>query len=89
MYTVIQQLTRDGRDRCASSRTQMGPRTPFLPPCFLEHKRPPPSYPARSLDYKISGFDVPPGCWDAAVCSDIAPSGDEMVLPKTSSSVFM
>ncbi|WIA44448.1 hypothetical protein OEZ86_007199 [Tetradesmus obliquus] len=56
MYTVIQSLTRDGRD--------------------------------RSLDYKISGFHVPPGCWDAKVVDSLQPGPDEIVLPKTSSSVF-
>lgn len=35
MFTVIQSLTRDGRD--------------------------------RGRDYKLSGFHVPPGCWDARV----------------------
>jgi ureidoacrylate peracid hydrolase len=53
MYTVIQSLTRDGRD--------------------------------RSLDYKITGFNVPPGSWDARVIDAIAPGPDEMVIPKTSS----
>lgn len=56
MYTVIQNLTRDGRD--------------------------------RSLDYKITGFSVPPGSWDAQVIDAIKPDDDEMVLPKTSSNVF-
>lgn len=57
MYTVIQSLTQDGRD--------------------------------RSLDYKITGFNVPPGSWDARVIDAIAPGEDEMVIPKTSSSVFI
>jgi ureidoacrylate peracid hydrolase len=57
MYTVIESLTRDGRD--------------------------------RSLDYKITGFHVPKGAWDAKVLDAIAPAGDEIVLPKTSSSVFI
>jgi ureidoacrylate peracid hydrolase len=57
MYTVIESLTRDGRD--------------------------------RSLDYKITGFHVPKGSWDAKVLAAIAPEGDEIVLPKTSSSVFI
>jgi ureidoacrylate peracid hydrolase len=56
MYTVIQNLTRDGRD--------------------------------RSLDYKITGFSVPPGSHDAKVIDAIKPGDDEMVLPKTSSNVF-
>lgn len=42
----------------------------------------------RSLDYKISGFHVPRGSWDAKVVDAIAPAGDEIVLPKTSSDVF-
>lgn len=57
MYTVIQSLTQDGRD--------------------------------RSLDYKITGFNVKPGSWDARVIDAIAPGEDEMVIPKTSSSVFI
>jgi ureidoacrylate peracid hydrolase len=57
LYTVIEALTKDGRD--------------------------------QSLDYKISRLFVPRGSWDALVLSDIAPSGDEIVLPKTSSSVFI
>jgi ureidoacrylate peracid hydrolase len=43
----------------------------------------------RSLDYKISGLDVPKGSWDAKVIDAIAPLEDEMVFPKTSSSVFI
>ncbi len=57
VYTVIESLTKDGRD--------------------------------RSLDYKISGLDVPRGSWDAQVLDEIAPEADEIVLPKTSSSVFI
>jgi ureidoacrylate peracid hydrolase len=57
MYTVIESLTLDGRD--------------------------------RSLDYKISGLGVPRGSWDAKVIDEIAPAEDEIVLPKTSSSVFI
>ncbi len=57
MYTVIESLTLDGRD--------------------------------RSLDYKITGFHVPKGSWDGKVIDQIAPIGDEIVLPKTSSSVFI
>ena len=57
LYTVIESLTLDGRD--------------------------------RSLDYKITGFNVPRGSWDARVLDAIAPEGDEMVIPKTSSSVFI
>lgn len=57
MFTVIESLTVDGRD--------------------------------RSLDYKITGFHVPKGSWDGRVIDQIAPQGDEMVLSKTSSSVFV
>lgn len=42
-----------------------------------------------SLDYKISDLFVPRGSWDAQVLPAIAPAGDEIVIPKTSSSVFM
>lgn len=57
MYTNIESLTLDGRD--------------------------------RSLDYKITGFHVPKGSWDGKVIDQIAPVGDEIVLPKSSSSVFV
>jgi ureidoacrylate peracid hydrolase len=57
IYSVIENMTRDGRD--------------------------------RSLDYKISGIDVPHGSWDAQVLDEIAPAEDEMVFRKTSSSVFI
>ena len=43
----------------------------------------------RSLDYKVSGFNVGRGSWDAKVLDEIAPGPDEMVLPKCSSSVFI
>lgn len=43
----------------------------------------------RSLDYKISGLSVAKGSWDGRVIDPIAPSADEIVLPKTSSSVFI
>jgi len=56
-YTVVENLTIDGRD--------------------------------RSLDYKISGFSVPKGSPDAKVVDQLAPVGDEIVFPKTSSSVFI
>ncbi len=42
----------------------------------------------RGLDYKITGFHVPKGSWDAQVLADIAPVGDEIVISKTASSVF-
>lgn len=57
MYTVIEALTRDGRD--------------------------------LSLDYKISKLFVAHGSWDAKVLDAIAPGPDEIVLGKTSSSVFI
>jgi len=57
MYSVIENMTRDGRD--------------------------------RSLDYKISGIDVLKGSWDAKVPDIVAPLADEIVIPKTSSSVFI
>ena len=57
LYTTIESLTKDGRD--------------------------------RSLDYKITGFNVPKGSWDAKLIDEIAPGDDEIVLPKTSSSVFI
>jgi len=43
----------------------------------------------RSLDYKISGFNVPKGSRDARVIDAIRPLDDEIVFPKTSSSVFI
>ncbi len=42
----------------------------------------------RGLDYKITGFNVPKGSWGARVLEQIAPVGDEIVIGKTSSSVF-
>ncbi len=57
LFTTIESLTRDGRD--------------------------------RSLDYKISGFNVPKGSWDGKVIDQLAPGEDEMVFPKSSSSVFI
>jgi ureidoacrylate peracid hydrolase len=56
-YTVVESMTRDGRD--------------------------------RSLDYKITGFHVPKGSPDAKMVDELAPAADEMVFPKTSSSVFI
>jgi ureidoacrylate peracid hydrolase len=56
-YTMIENLTADGRD--------------------------------RSLDYKISGLHVPKGSPDAQMLDELAPARDEMVFPKTSSSVFI
>jgi ureidoacrylate peracid hydrolase len=43
----------------------------------------------RSLDYKITGFNVPKGSPDAKIIDDLAPWADEIVFPKTSSSVFI
>ncbi|XIA67531.1 isochorismatase family cysteine hydrolase [Bradyrhizobium sp. TZ2] len=43
----------------------------------------------RSIDYKISGFNVAKGSWDGKVIDEIAPRDDEIVLPKSSSSVFI
>ena len=57
VYSVIENMTRDGRD--------------------------------RSLDYKISGIDVPRGSWEARVLEEIAPADDEMIFRKTSSNVFI
>jgi len=42
----------------------------------------------RSLDYKLSNMSVAKGSWEAQVLAEIAPQPDEIVLPKTSSSVF-
>jgi ureidoacrylate peracid hydrolase len=42
-----------------------------------------------SLDYKISGLFCPKSSWDAQVLDEVAPRGDEIVLTKTSSSVFI
>ena len=57
LYTVIESLTLDGRD--------------------------------RSLDYKITGFNIPKGSWNGRVIDEICPIKDEIVLPKTSSNVFV
>lgn len=43
----------------------------------------------RSLDYKVSGLHAPKGSWDAKVIDELAPTEDEIVLGKTSSSVFI
>jgi len=57
MYTTIESLTLDGRD--------------------------------RSLDYKITGFNVAKGSWDGKTIDQIAPLKDEISFPKSSSSVFV
>lgn len=56
IYTVIENLTADGRD--------------------------------RSLDYKLSNMGFPKGSVDAQVIPELRPAEDELVLRKTSSSVF-
>ena len=43
----------------------------------------------RSLDYKITGFHVPKGSPDAHMVDELAPMDDEIIFPKTSSSVFI
>jgi ureidoacrylate peracid hydrolase len=43
----------------------------------------------RSLDYKITGFNVPKGSVDAQMVDELKPTDDEMVFRKTSSSVFI
>lgn len=42
----------------------------------------------RSLDYKLSNFFIAKGSHDAKVIDELAPGSDEMVIPKTSSSLF-
>ncbi|WBU61526.1 cysteine hydrolase family protein [Paracoccus albus] len=42
----------------------------------------------RSLDYKLSNFFIAKGSQDAKVIAALAPGADEMVIPKTSSSLF-
>jgi ureidoacrylate peracid hydrolase len=42
-----------------------------------------------SLDYKISGLFCPRGSRDAQVVAELAPGPDEIVIGKTSSSVFI
>lgn len=56
IFTVIESLTLDGRD--------------------------------RSLDYKLSGFNFPKGSWEAQIPAEVTPLPNEIVLPKTSSSLF-
>lgn len=56
VYTVIEALTQDGRD--------------------------------RSLDHKRSDFLIPKGSPGGEVMPQIAPQGDEMVLPKSASGIF-
>jgi len=56
IYTVIENQTRDGRD--------------------------------RSLDYKLSDFFFAKGSWEGKVVEAIVPGADDLVIPKTSSSLF-
>jgi nicotinamidase-related amidase len=56
IYTVIESLTLDGRD--------------------------------RSLDYKVSGIFFAKGSWGAQVLDELRPLENEIVIPKTSSSLF-
>jgi len=42
----------------------------------------------RSLDYKLSNFFYTKGSWEAQPLPEVAPVNDEILLPKTSSSVF-
>jgi nicotinamidase-related amidase len=56
IYTVVESLTLDGRD--------------------------------RSLDYKVSGIFFPKGAWEAEVLDELKPLPNEIVIPKTSSSLF-
>ncbi len=56
IYTVVECLTLDGRD--------------------------------RSLDYKISGIFAAKGSWEAEVIDELKPLQNEIVIPKTSSSLF-
>ncbi|MYE22743.1 MAG: cysteine hydrolase [Gammaproteobacteria bacterium] len=56
IYTVIESLTLDGRD--------------------------------RGLDHKISGIFAAKGSWEAQVIEPLAPSDNDIVIPKTSSSLF-
>lgn len=56
IYTVIECLTLDGRD--------------------------------RGLDYKISGLFAAKGSWEAEIIDELRPLPNEIILPKTSSSLF-
>ena len=42
----------------------------------------------QSLDYKLSGFAVPKGSQDAKIISELTPDSDDILIPKTSCSVF-
>ena len=56
MYTVVESLTLDGRD--------------------------------RSLDYKISGIFAAKGSREAEVIDELRPDPNDIIIPKTSSSLF-
>lgn len=56
VYTVVESLTLDGRD--------------------------------RGLDYKISGIFAAKGSWEAEVIDELRPDPNDIVIPKTSSSLF-
>ena len=56
IYTVIESLTLDGRD--------------------------------RGLDHKISGIFAAKGSWEAQVIEPLAPGDNDIVIPKTTSSLF-
>ena len=56
VYTVVESLTLDGRD--------------------------------RSLDYKISGIFAAKGSRDAEVIDELRPDPNDVIIPKTSSSLF-
>ncbi len=43
----------------------------------------------RSLDYKVSGIFFAKGSWEAQVLDELEPLPNEIVIPKTSSSVFI
>ena len=43
----------------------------------------------RSLNYKITGFNVPRGSWDGRVIDELRTGEDEMRFAKSSSSVFI
>ena len=42
----------------------------------------------QSLDYKLSGFLVPKGSPDAQIIEQLAPEENDILIPKTSCSVF-
>ncbi|KAL3079087.1 hypothetical protein niasHS_014869 [Heterodera schachtii] len=42
----------------------------------------------RSLDYKLSNFFIPKGSREAKVVDELTPLDDELVIPKTSCSLF-